>query len=53
MARAARHLKSGKLVEGGPDQFLPGSFGHRRELVIEVTDHHLIERLDPCMTWTP
>ncbi|OLP03048.1 phospholipase [Mycolicibacterium porcinum] len=81
MARAAHHLKSGKLLEGvsgmrilddvgikihrlkhmklhakmiladheraivGSINFSPGSFDHRRELAIEVTDHHIIKRL--------
>jgi cardiolipin synthase len=82
MARAAHHLKSGKLLEGvsgmrilddvgikihrlkhmklhakmiladheraivGSINFSPGSFDHRRELAIEVTDHHIIKRLN-------
>lgn len=82
MARAAHHLKSGKLLEGvsgmrilddvgikihrlkhmklhakmiladdtravvGSINFSPGSFDHRRELAIEVTDHHLMKRLN-------
>lgn len=82
MARAAHHLKSGKLLEGvsgmrilddvgikihrlkhmklhakmiladheraivGSINFSPGSFDHRRELAIEVTDHRIIKRLN-------
>ncbi|MED5815473.1 phospholipase D-like domain-containing protein [Mycolicibacterium sp. 050232] len=82
MARAAHHLKSGKLLEGvsgmrilddvgikihrlkhmklhakmiladheraivGSINFSPGSFDHRRELAIAVTDHHIIKRLN-------
>ncbi|MGU3651344.1 phospholipase D-like domain-containing protein [Mycolicibacterium sp. A43C] len=81
MARAAHHLKDGKLVEGvsgmrilddvgikihrlkhmklhakmiladheravvGSINFSPGSFDHRRELAIEVTDHQITSRL--------
>lgn len=81
MARAAHHLKDGKLVEGvsgmrilddvgikihrlkhmklhakmiladheravvGSINFSPGSFDHRRELAIEVTDHQITKRL--------
>jgi len=30
----------------GSINFSPGSFDHRRELAIEVTDHHLIKRLN-------
>lgn len=82
MARAAHHLKDGKLVEGvsgmrilddvgikihrlkhmklhakmiladheravvGSINFSPGSFDHRRELAIEVTDHAITQRLN-------
>nr|WP_234901448.1 phospholipase D-like domain-containing protein [Mycolicibacterium fluoranthenivorans] len=82
MARAAHHLKDGKLVEGvsgmrilddvgikihrlkhmklhakmiladheravvGSINFSPGSFDHRRELAIEVTDHEITQRLN-------
>ncbi len=82
MARAAHHLKDGKLVEGvsgmrilddvgikihrlkhmklhakmiladheravvGSINFSPGSFDHRRELAIEVTDHEITKRLN-------
>lgn len=82
MARAAHHLKDGKLVEGvsgmrilddvgikihrlkhmklhakmiladheravvGSINFSPGSFDHRRELAIEVTDHEITTRLN-------
>jgi cardiolipin synthase A/B len=82
MARAAHHLKSGKLLEGvsgmrilddvgikihrlhhmklhakmiladdaravvGSINFSPGSFDHRRELAIEVTDHDIVKRLN-------
>ncbi len=83
MARAAHHLKDGKLVEGGVSgmrilddvgikihrlkhmklhakmiladheravvgsiNFSPGSFDHRRELAIEVTDHEITQRLN-------
>ncbi|MGV9799806.1 phospholipase D-like domain-containing protein [Mycobacterium sp. NPDC003449] len=81
MARAAHHLKSGKLLEGvsgmrilddvgikihrlkhmklhakmiladneravvGSINFSPGSFDHRRELAIEVTDHQIMKRM--------
>lgn len=82
MARAAHHLKDGKLVEGvsgmriledvgikihrlkhmklhakmiladheravvGSINFSPGSFDHRRELAIQVTDHQITSRLN-------
>lgn len=82
MARAAHHLKDGKLVEGvsgmrilddvgikihrlkhmklhakmiladheravvGSINFSPGSFDHRRELAIQVTDHEITTRLN-------
>lgn len=82
MARAAHHLKDGKLVEGvsgmrilddvgikihrlkhmklhakmiladheravvGSINFSPGSFDHRRELAIQVTDHQITTRLN-------
>lgn len=82
MARAAHHLKDGKLVEGvsgmrilddvgikihrlkhmklhakmiladheravvGSINLSPGSFDHRRELAIEVTDHEIATRLN-------
>lgn len=82
MARAAHHLKDGKLVEGvsgmrilddvgikihrlkhmklhakmiladheravvGSINFSPGSFDHRRELAIQVTDHEITKRLN-------
>ena len=81
MARAAHHLKAGKILEGvsgmrilddvgikihrlmhmklhakmiladheraivGSINFSPGSFDHRRELAIEVTDHQITKRL--------
>ena len=82
MARAAHHLKAGKLLEGvsglrilddvgikihrlkhlklhakmiladddraivGSINFSPGSFDHRRELAIDVRDHHIMKRLN-------